>query len=318
MKKLRTPLVTCLFLVGLLLGSCWLYLTYNTYGNWEFALVLRGKKLLAFVFVAISTSFATISFQTLTQSHFLTPSILGFDSLYVLVQTVLFFWFGQGVTNRLGMFSLNVFLMVVLSTVLFFWLLKKGGQNLYLLLMVGMILGTFFNSASTFLQVLLDPNEYDKLQGKLFASFGNVDVSLLAIAGTLMLVVVIFLWRMARYLDVFHLGKDQAISLGINVPRLQISMLISISILVALSTALVGPVTFLGFIVANITYQLMKTYQHRILFVASSLVSLLLLVVGQFFVEQVFQWQTTLSVVIEFVGGVYFVGKILAERKAEG
>lgn len=93
-------------------------------------------------------------------------------------------------------------------------------------------------------------------------------------------------------------------------------MLIAVSILVALSTALVGPVTFLGFIVANLTYQFLGTFRHRSLFVGSSLLGIFLLIVGQFFVEQVFKWNTTMSVVIEFIGGLYFISKILRERQA--
>lgn len=306
--------------IGVLLFS-WLFLTYHTYGNWEFALRLRGKKILAFAFVGIATSFSTITFQTVTHNHFLTPSILGFDSLYILIQTLLFFFMGHRTGTLLqsdyAMFGLNVVLMVGLSTVLFFFLLKKGDQNLYLLLMIGMVLGTFFGSASTFLQVLLDPNEYDKLQGKLFASFANVDVSLLQVAGVLMLGTIVYLWLSAHQLDVLHLGKEKALNLGIDVGKFQIRLLLAISLLVALSTALVGPVTFLGFIVANLTYQSMGTFRHRTLFVASSLLGMLLLIVGQFFVEQVFRWNTTMSVVIEFIGGVYFVGKILSERKNE-
>lgn len=71
-------------------------------------------------------------------------------------------------------FLLNVGLMVGLSLLLFFFLLKKMRANLFLLLMSGMILGTLFGSVSTFLQVIMDPNEYDLLQGRLFASFGNI------------------------------------------------------------------------------------------------------------------------------------------------
>ena len=58
----------------------------------------------------------------------------------------------------------------------------------------------------------------------------------------------------------------------------------------------------------------MKTYRHRELFVAG-FNSSLLLVFGQLMVEQVFHLNTPLSVVIQFVGGVYFIWKIIAERK---
>ena len=68
-------------------------------------------------------------------------------------------------------------------------------------------------------------------------------------------------------LDVLHLGNHQAQNLGIAVNQFQLVLLCLISSLVGLSTALVGPITFLGFIVANMSYQFMKTYRHRELFV---------------------------------------------------
>ncbi|MGM0218839.1 iron chelate uptake ABC transporter family permease subunit [Enterococcus sp. AZ126] len=319
MKKFfQSSTVKILLLLIAVIAVCALYLSYKTYGNWAFALELRGKKLLAFVFVGIAATFSTISFQTMTQNHFLTPNILGLDSLYVFIQTLLFFFLGgqQLLGNEtIATFLLNVLLMVSASIMLSRFLLRKGGNDLFLLLMIGIILGTFFNSISTFLQVVMDPNEYDLLQGKLFASFGNVNSQHLVIAGILITFLIGFLWIKSHALDVLHLGNEQATSLGINVPRFQFILLTVISGLIGLSTALVGPVTFLGFIVANMSYQLMGTYRHRELFLGGSLLSILLLVFGQFLVEQVFQLNTTLSIVIEFGGGVYFVGKIISERK---
>ncbi|MEG0551125.1 MAG: iron chelate uptake ABC transporter family permease subunit [Vagococcus sp.] len=304
------------FLILSLLTLCvvLLFLTYQTYGNWEFALLLRGKKLLAFLIVGLLTSFSTITFQTISQNHFLTPSILGFDSLYVLIQTLLFFMMGSNYQREPIVFFLNVILMVLISVLLFSTLLKKEGQDLFLLLMIGMILGTLFKSMSTFLQVMMDPNEYDKLQGKLFASFSNVEVSLLTLVIPVVIVLVILFFKASPKLDVLHLGLEQAINLGINVNRFRKYLLFLISLAVALATALIGPITFLGFIVANVTYQWIGTYKHTYLFISGALLSVLFLVSGQFLVEQVFHMNTTLSVVIEFSGGLYFIWKLLKRK----
>jgi iron complex transport system permease protein len=302
-------------LLGLVvIAMIFLFLTYHTYGNWEFALKLRGKKLLAFVIVGLLTSFSTISFQTISQNHFLTPSILGFDSLYVLIQTVLFFILGQSRQGDPKLFIFNIVIMVILSVLLFSTLLKKEKQDLFLLLMIGMILGTLFRSISTFLQVLMDPNEYDKLQGKLFASFSNVDVSLLTLVIPVVIILMILFFKVSAKLDVLHLGIEQATNLGIDVQKFRKYVLFLISLSVAIATALIGPITFLGFIVANVTYQWMNTYKHTYLFISGALLSILFLVAGQFLVEQVFHMNTTLSVVIEFSGGLYFVWKLLKEK----
>lgn len=306
---------TSLMLLGLVvIAMIFLFLTYHTYGNWEFALKLRGKKLLAFVIVGLLTSFSTISFQTISQNHFLTPSILGFDSLYVLIQTVLFFILGQSRQGDPKLFIFNIVIMVILSVLLFSTLLKKEKQDLFLLLMIGMILGTLFRSISTFLQVLMDPNEYDKLQGKLFASFSNVDVSLLTLVIPVVIILMILFFKVSAKLDVLHLGIEQATNLGIDVQKFRKYVLFLISLSVAIATALIGPITFLGFIVANVTYQWMNTYKHTYLFISGALLSILFLVAGQFLVEQVFHMNTTLSVVIEFSGGLYFVWKLLKEK----
>ena len=295
-----------------------LYLTYNTYGNFAFAFALRGQKILAFILVALATSVSTISFQTLTRNQFLTPGILGLDNFYILIQTLLFFFIG-GVTmlsqESIWMFLANILLMSLFSVLFLLYFMEKATGNLFLLLMVGMVAGTLFSSLSTFLQVLMDPNEYDLLQGRLFASFGNVNHQHLLLSTVIILLATFHLWRVSPELNILLLGIDPAKNLGINIHLFQKKTLFSIVILTGTATALVGPTIFLGFIVATISYRLFYTYRHQQLFLGSFLIGVLLLISGQFLVEQVFQWKTTISVVIQFSGGIFFVGKIIAERK---
>lgn len=307
-------------LTVLALLLCGLYLTYNTYGNFQFAWMLRGKKVAAFLLVALATGIATVSFQTLTQNQFLTPNILGLDSLYVLIQTLLFFFVG-GVNmlsqEQTSTFLISIFLMALLSLLLANVLLKQQQNNLFILLMLGMILGTLFSSTSNFLQVIMDPNEYDLLQGRLFASFSNINTTHLGLAAGILLLGSLVLLAANRYLDVLHLGDDQATNLGIPLKKFQILILFLVSLLTGTATALVGPITFLGFIVANISYQLMPTYRHSYLFPTAVLLGIIFLVGSQFLVEQVFQLKTTVSVVTQFVGGLYFIGKIIYERRRQ-
>lgn len=307
-------------LTVLALLLCGLYLTYNTYGNFQFAWMLRGKKVAAFLLVALATGIATVSFQTLTQNQFLTPNILGLDSLYVFIQTLLFFFVG-GVNmlsqEQTSTFLISIFLMALLSLLLANVLLKQQQNDLFILLMLGMILGTLFSSTSNFLQVIMDPNEYDLLQGRLFASFSNINTTHLGLAAGIILLGSLVLLAANRYLDVLHLGDDQATNLGIPLKKFQILILFLVSLLTGTATALVGPITFLGFIVANISYQLMPTYRHSYLFPTAVLLGIIFLVGSQFLVEQVFQLKTTVSVVTQFVGGLYFIGKIIYERRRQ-
>lgn len=311
-RKLFIVLTLCILIAFVI------YLTIENRGNWDYILPLRGRRLAAFCIVGISTTLAAISFQTLTQNQLLTPSIIGLDSLYVLFQTSSLFVFGQDhvfVSNNQINFSMNVLLMVGASFGLYWLFFKKFPDQLHLMLMVGIIAGTLFRNVSTFLQVLMDPNEFANIQNSLFASFNNIDTSLLLIAACFSLIASVFLFKKSNVLDTLHLGRDHATGLGIDVERVMLQVLVLVSILTALSTALVGPITFLGFIVANLTYRIFPTFEHRVRFAGGAMISIIVLVTGQLLVERVFKLGTTLSVVIEGLGGIYFLYILLKERK---
>lgn len=293
------------------------YLTINTRGNWAFAYQLRSGRIAAFLLVGISTTVATIVFQTITQNQILTPNIIGLDALYVLFQTATVFFLGMNhpfVLNTRANFIISSLMMVLGSMALYWIFFKKYPGRVYLLLMTGLILGNFMGSFNTFLQVLIDPNEFDSVLARSIASFNNVDTTLTWVAALICAPVLIYLFRQTYQLDVLHLGRDHARGLGIDVDRLNLTLFILISLLTAISTALVGPVTFLGFLGANISYRLFKTYQHAVLFAGGSLLTIVFIFFGQTAVEHIFRLQTTLGVVIEFVGGVYFLFILLRER----
>lgn len=297
-----------------------LFLFYDAGGHWDYVLPRRGKKILAMVLTGGAIAFSTIVFQTITNNRILTPSILGLDSLYMLFQTFVIYVFGSNhVTSvdRNVNFIISVGLMVGFSGVFYKILFRKDGQrNIYFLLLIGMILGTFFGSVSSFMEVLIDPNEFMMLQDKMFASFNNVNTDLLVISIIGILGVTIYFMRFVKYLDVISLGRDQAVNLGVNYDYVVKRLLVVVAILMSIATALVGPITFLGLLVANVAHQFLKTYQHKYLIFGSVLISVIALIGGQFIVEKVFTFSTTLSVIINFIGGSYFIYLLLKENKS--
>jgi iron complex transport system permease protein len=287
--------------------------------NWDYILPSRGMKILAIILTGGAIAFSTIVFQTITNNRILTPGIIGLDSLYMLVQTFLIFVFGSGnltIINKNINFILSVGLMVLFTGVLYKVLFKREGQNIYFLLLMGLIFGTLFQSLSTFMQVLIDPNEFQVVQDKMFASFNNINTDLLMIASISVLAITLYFLRFAKYLDVLSLGREQAINLGIDYDHVVKRLLIIIAILISIATALVGPITFLGLLVANVAYEFLKTYKHKYLIVGSIFISIVALIGGQLIVERVFTFSTTLSVIINFIGGVYFIYLLLRENKS--
>ena len=297
-----------------------LFLLYDVGGHWDYVLPRRSKKVLAMILTGGAIAFSTIVFQTITNNRILTPSILGLDSLYMLFQTFIIYAFGS--THLTSMdrninFLISVVLMIGFSGVFYKILFRKEGQsNIYFLLLIGMILGTFFGSVSSFMEVLIDPNEFLMLQDKMFASFNNVNTDLLMISIIGIAGVSIYFLRFVKYLDVISLGRDHAVNLGVNYDYVVKRLLVVVAILMSIATALVGPITFLGLLVANVAHQFLKTYKHKYLIFGSILISIIALIGGQFIVEKVFTFSTTLSVIINFVGGAYFIYLLLKENKS--
>ncbi len=288
-------------------------------GNWDYVLPRRGKKILSIAVTGGVIAFSTIIFQTITNNRILTPSIIGLDSLYLLIQTFIIFVFGSmslTATDKNFNFILSVGLMVLFAGVLYKFLFKREGQNIYFLLLVGIILGTFFGSISDFMQVLIDPNEFMIVQDRMFASFNNVNTDVLLISCILVTLTVIYFLRFTKYLDVISLGKEHAINLGVDYDAVVKRLLVVVAILISVATALVGPITFLGLLVANVAHEFFKTYKHQYLIIGSVLISIIALVGGQLIVERVFTFSTTLSVIINFVGGVYFIYLLLKGNKS--
>lgn len=306
-----------LALLALALIGLFLFLKLGD--NWDYVLPKRTLKVLAIVLTGAAIGFATTVFQTITNNRILTPSILGLDSLYMLIQTFVIFVFGSKTLMMMSSnmdFLLSVGIMVIFSGLLFRFIFKGEGQNVYFMLLIGIIFGTFFGSVSTFMQVLIDPSEFLIAQDKMFASFNNVNTKLLLIGGILTLLVTLYFLRFIKYLDVLALGREQAINLGVPYDYVVRRLLFVVAVLISISTALVGPITFLGLLVVNVTYQFLKTYRHTYLILGSVLVSIIALVGGQLIVERIFTFSTTLSVIINFVGGVYFIYLLLKENKS--
>ncbi|MED1063769.1 iron chelate uptake ABC transporter family permease subunit [Bacillus licheniformis] len=295
-----------------------LFLFYGLPSVWEYALPRRFAKVFAIIIVGTAIAYSSMIFQTITNNRILTPSILGLDSLYVLLQTGIIFFFGAAKLADLGKngnFLLSTGLMVCFSFVLFFLMFRRGGRHIFLLLLVGIVFGTLFRSLSSFMQMLIDPNEFQVVQNKMFASFNNLNTDILVLASLVILAILVYAWRFNPYFDVISLGRDQAVNLGIDYDQTVKKMLIVVAVLVSVSTALVGPITFLGLLVVNVAREVFKTYKHSVLIPGAVLFSIIALVGGQFIVEKLFGLTVTLVVIIDFIGGIYFIYLLLKERK---
>ncbi|WP_172119464.1 iron chelate uptake ABC transporter family permease subunit [Actinomyces faecalis] len=278
----------------------------------------RAWSVLAMVVVAVCQSLATIAFQTVTANRIVTPSIMGFESLYRAIHTSTVFFLGAaGLTaaRTTTTFVGQLVLMVGLCLVLYSWLLTSKQASMHAMLLIGVVLGAGLGSVSTFMQRLLTPSEFDVLTARLFGSVNNADPAYYPIALPVVVIAAAALIAASRHLNILALGREASTSLGLDHRRMSVTVLVLVSVLMATSTALVGPMTFFGFLVATLTYQICGTYDHRYLFPMSVSLGTAVLTSAYFLMNHVFSAQGVVSIIIEAVGGLAFLVVVLRKGR---
>ncbi|MBQ6446506.1 iron chelate uptake ABC transporter family permease subunit [Cytobacillus oceanisediminis] len=277
----------------------------------------RIVAVVAMIIAAVCQSLSTVAFQSITNNRIITPSLLGFESLYSTIHTSTIFFFGASALinfTGIGPFVLQVIVMVLMSLILYGWLLSGKYGNLQLMLLVGIIIGTGLNSVSTFMRRILAPSEFDILQAKLFGSVNNADSEYFPVVIPMVIVIALLLLVYSKKLNALSLGKDVSTSLGVKYQSSIIYVLVLVSILMSISTALIGPLTFYGFLVATLSYQAAPTYDHRYIFPMALAIGFLIITSAYFLMYHVFHAQGVVSVIIELFGGIIFLIVILRKR----
>jgi len=287
-------------------------------------LLIRLFPILAVLVVAVAIGYSTVTFQTVATAKILTPGVLGFENIYMFIQTLILLLSTQygrddvflGSTSN---FILSVGLMLGVSMVIFLPLLLGGSKHIFKLLLFGMIVSTFFASLTTYMQFNINPEHFQLLQGMMFASFENSNTNLLIASAAIVGGVLLLTPRMST-LDVMSLGRENAVNLGVSHKWQSARILVICAILTAVSTALVGPLMFLGLLAANLSYQMLKTYKHKYTIPAAILISAVALFAGRVVVQHVFRnvsVTVNVPVLINLIGGIYFIFLLFRERKKE-
>lgn len=298
-----------LALAAAALLSALAFLLIGLKGNIAFVLELRLLKLAALAQVGVAIAISTVIFQTVTGNRILTPSVMGLDALYLFGQMLMVFLLGG--VGYVGLdpqvkFAVEVLLLMALASGLLLPMLKRR-LDMGLMLLAGVVFGVLFRSLYSLLARLIDPNDFAVAQTASFANFNAVRTDLLAFAAVVTVLAAILAWRARHVLDVVSLRPDAATGLGVNWAASVTGLLLLVSALVAVSTALVGPVAFFGLLVAALAERLVVTRRHARLLPAAALTGITVLVGGQTLFQHGFGSATALGVVIEFFGGLVFL-----------
>ena len=325
-KPYRTPaqkanIRSLIILAGIAAAICGVYLLINSYPEkpklFQYILSLRIPTLVVMLIASFAIGSASIIFQSIINNRIVTPCLLGMNSMYTLVHTAVVFVVRSGsvvATNSNLSFAIDLVVMAVAATFVYSYMFQKTGNNVLYVLLIGTVLSSFFGSIQSTMIRVMDPNEYDTLLTTLVADFNNVNAEIIVFSLVLIVLLTSFLWKDLMLLDVITLGKDQAINLGVDYDRTVRRLLLGVVLCIAIATAMVGPISFLGLIIANLARQLLKTHKHSHLIIGAALMGMLAIIAGQVVSQHVFSYAVPISTFITIGGGIYFLYLLLFKK----
>lgn len=279
----------------------------------------RLPTLICMVIASVAIGVATLIFQSIVNNRIVTPALLGMNSIYSFLHTAAVFVFGTGSTLYLNAnlsFAADLISMGVVGTLIYWYLFKKTGHNILYIMLIGTVLSSFFGSMQTAMVRVMDPDEYDALLTTLVADFNNVGGEIIVFAIAALAAIALALRKDLKLLDVITMGRDQAINLGVDYDRTIRRLLFGVVLCMAVATATIGPVSFLGLIVANLSRQIFRTYRHSHLIAGASLLGMLALIGGQLVSQHMFHFTVPVSTFVTIAGGVYFLYLLLSRKGA--
>jgi iron complex transport system permease protein len=281
---------------------------------------IMARTIPALIGMALSAALMAIlsqAFQTITESRVLTPAMIGFDSVFIATQTILVFAFGAGTplfANAAANYLISAGVMMAVSMAMYGIILRKNKNNIVFLLLFGLILAGIVRSGVNYVEVLMDPDEFQQVRSATSVTVNNMNTSLMGITVPLIILLAALVMARHRIYDVMSLGEANAKSLGTAyTAELHLNMLI-IAAGMSVITAMIGSLTFLGLIAVNISRELFKTYRHKILFAGSALIASFILIAGQALVEVV-EYAVPVTVIIDLAGCSYMFYLILRENR---
>lgn len=310
-------------LVILVLAAVVTYLLIHAHPEkpklFRYILGLRIPTLICMMIASVSIGASTMIFQSIVHNRIVTPALLGMNSIYSFLHTAAVFVLGTGSSLYLNAnlaFAVDLVTMGTVATVIYWYLFRVTGHNILYIMLIGTVLSSFFGSVQSAMIRVMDPNEYDALLTTLVADFNNVNGEIIVFAIASLVVIAVLLRKELGLLDVITLGRHQAINLGVDYDRVIRKLLFGVVLCMAVATATIGPVSFLGLIVANLSRQILKTYKHTYLIAGASLTGMLALIGGQLIAQHIFHFTVPVSTFVTIAGGVYFLYLLLMKKGA--
>jgi iron complex transport system permease protein len=243
---------------------------------------IRLPRALTCLFVGASLAIAGVLMQALFRNPIVEPGLVGTSSGAALGAS-LYFVLGATLKFNAGVWTLPIAACAggALSTLLVFFLSyrREGSQSVVSLLLTGIAVNALCLSGVGLMSYLARDPQARSIAFWNLGTLSGSSWNSVIIVGVSTLVCLLFSFRFANDLNALTMGENEAVHVGVNINRLKISVISLTVILVAIATAFVGVISFIGLVVPHVL-RLIRGSDNRYLLLSSAMMGGILLSVA--------------------------------------
>lgn len=263
---------------------------------------IRFPRVIVAAIIGAGLAVSGASLQAMFSNPLVSEHILGVSS-------------GAGFGAALGIFLFHQTYLIQGLAVVFglismaaaYYISKKNGQvNILKLVLAGTVTSSVFAALTSMLQYIADPEKH--LPSILFWLMGSLaGASMKDVLTTVPVIVIgiLVIWKLRWQLNIISLKEEEAVSLGINLKRIRIIVILATTLITALAVATAGLISFVGLIVPHLA-RMMVGANNKILIPASIIFGALFMVVVDTIARTLTSAEIPLSVLTALIGAPIF------------
>lgn len=223
-----------------------LFLRQGTRDEMNIVWKIRLPRILMSAILGGALSLSGFLLQTFFENPIAGPFVLGISSgAKTIVALVMIYFIGRfGSVSSYGLI-LAAFLGSLIVTG-FILVCSRYVKNMAGLLVAGIMVGYICSAATDFMITFADDSNIVNLQGWSMGSFSGMNWGNVQVASIVVGISTVMVFFLSKPIGAFQLGEAYAQSMGVNVKRFRVLLILLSSILSATVTAFAGPISFVG------------------------------------------------------------------------
>ncbi|SHT60172.1 ABC transporter permease [Mycobacteroides abscessus subsp. abscessus] len=293
--------------------------------NDQFRLVVfdfRLPRIVIAILVGIGLAVAGVVLQGITKNGLADPGILGINSgAGAAIVIFMYFFHFQAMLSDGGdwiqIMMMPIFGFVggtVAAAIIFSFALKNGRLDMQRLILTGIAINSGFGALTMFITLRMNEKDFESAAVWQAGSIYNANWIFIIAMLPWIVFLGFYLYKKAYLLDYFQLEEHTIVSLGIQLEKEKIMLLLASVGLVSACVSVSGSIGFVGLMAPHIAKQLVGIH-HKYVMPISAMIGAVLLVFADFFAKTVFApSELAVGIVVSIIGIPYFLYLLIKSR----